>query len=129
MLSVFQGNPMTKITYYDREKAAPRVVFHGVEFEHKDPVEVDEIKQARLIRLADANPFFEVTEKGDSEPNKAYGRGVDAAGAGKERSVPPAYRGKADANHWLAGFDDKARELEEIEAAKKAAELNEKSAA
>jgi hypothetical protein len=91
-----------KITYYDREKAAPRVVFHGVEFEHKDPVEVDELKHATLIRLADANPFFEVTEKGDSEPNKAYGRGAQAAASGMQRSVPQGYRGKPDGQHWLA---------------------------
>jgi hypothetical protein len=120
---------MTKITYYDREKAAPRVVFHGVDFEHKEAVTVDAVRHATLIRLAEANPFFEVTEKGESEPNKAYGRGVEAAASGKDRTVPPAYHGKPDAHHWRAGFDDKRREIDELEARKKAAEVNEKSAA
>ncbi len=111
---------MTKITYYDHEKAAPRVVFHGVDFEHKEPVEVDDIKQATLIRLAEANRFFEVTEKGDSEPNKAYGRGAEAAVAGRDRNVPQSFRGKPDGIHWLAGFDDKARELAAGEASREA---------
>ena len=112
---------MAKITYYDREKAAPRVVFHGVAFEHKEPVEVDELKQAPLVRLAERNPFFEVAGKGDREPSRAYGRGADAAASGKERSIPVAYRGKPDGAQWLAGFDDRARELAEEEAAGQAA--------
>ena len=102
---------MAKVTYYDREKAAPRVVFQGVEFEHKDPVELNKIEHATLIRLAEANPFFEVTGKGESEPNRPYGKGADAAAAGKERNVPVAYRGKPDAAQWLAGFDHKTEEL------------------
>jgi hypothetical protein len=102
---------LAKITYYDREKAAPRVVFHGVEFEHREPVEVDELEQATLIRLAEGNPFFEVTEQGDSEPAKAYASGAEAGAAGKERSAPTALDGKPDATHWLAGYDAKMREL------------------
>jgi hypothetical protein len=119
---------VTKITYYDREKAAPYVAFHGIDFEHKEPVEVDELRHATLIRMAEANPFFEVTEKGDSEPNKAYGRGADAAAAGRDRNVPHAYRGKPDATHWLAGFNDKTKQLAEIEASRKAAAEADKAA-
>ena len=102
---------MAKVTYYDREKAAPRVVFQGVEFEHKEPVELDEIEHATLIRLAEANPFFEVAARASGAPSRAYGKGADAAAARKERNVPVAYRGKPDAAQWLAGFDHKTEEL------------------
>jgi hypothetical protein len=119
---------MPKITYIDKDKAAPRVTFYGREFEHRDPVEVDPVKEAALIRVAAANSWFQVTELGDSDPKAAYERGAKAAARRGERVAPKEFKGKPDETHWLAGFDDKARELDEAEASRRAAVLADKGA-
>jgi hypothetical protein len=119
---------MPKITYIDKDKAAQRVTFYGRDFEHKEPVEVDAMKEATLIRYAAANSWFQLSELGDSDPPKAYQRGTDAAAGRKERKVPNDIKGKPDETHWLAGFDDKAKELDEAEASRRAAVLADKGA-
>lgn len=45
-------------------------------------------------------------DSGESQPaDKAFDGGVKAAQDGKDRSVPPAYRGKPEGERWAAGFD------------------------
>jgi hypothetical protein len=115
---------MPKITYFDREKAAPSTTFHGVEFDHKVPVDLDEVKHLNeaqkraLIEMADANRFFEVEHDapvaaadthpaGGQEPTVSpYDEGWDASAAGAKRVVPRRYRDKPEAERWTTGFDD-----------------------
>lgn len=41
----------------------------------------------------------------ESKPGTPEERGFAAGMAGKKRTVPPAYRGKPEADEWLKGFD------------------------
>lgn len=52
-------------------------------------------KKADAANVADAPSGDPVTDKGRA-----------ARAAGKERSVPPAYRGKPEAERWLSGYDE-----------------------
>lgn len=40
-----------------------------------------------------------------SDDDKVFMKGAAAKAEGKDRSIPPAYRGKPEAERWLAGFD------------------------
>lgn len=37
--------------------------------------------------------------------DEVFARGAKAAQDGKDRSVPPAYRGKPEGERWVAGYD------------------------
>jgi hypothetical protein len=74
-----------------------------------------ETDDSSIISKATANPFFKVAG-GKSEDTKdqpvakttkltAADRGSEARVLGKDRSVPPAYRGKPEEKEWLAAYD------------------------
>lgn len=93
---------MAIIKYTDIEGACPSTVWHGVRFEDGKTVTTED---QTLIDAAKMNPWFEV--KGDDavDTDTPFERGADAAREDKKRSVPPAYRGKSEADEWLQGFD------------------------
>lgn len=100
----------TTITYTDLDGSAPKTSWHGTDFITGKPVEVDDDLDARLIEAARGNAWFEV--KSGEAPSGVvtpYDRGFKAGQDGKDRSVPPSYRGKPEADAWLAGYDDGAR--------------------
>lgn len=59
---------MVKVTYTDHERAAPYVKFHGVEFSHLVPVEIDEEQHAALLEDCRRHPWFAV--EGDAANGK-----------------------------------------------------------
>lgn len=92
----------------------------GVRFPVGEAVTVTDEKV--IAKLA-GHPHFKASDKGAkkaeqdaaeasapvAEPPKvddrAYNKGAEAAAAGKLRTIPPAYRGKAEEDRWLAGYD------------------------
>jgi hypothetical protein len=112
---------MATITYKDiKGDKVYEVTFHGVDFEHKVPVEIeDELKHATLIRQAMSNPWFEVTgQKG--EPVAAFENGEQAAVEGKARHVPKSLTEPTDQAQYLSGYDRRRRAIEEAREARKA---------
>jgi hypothetical protein len=57
-----------------------------------------EQKKERAAKSEDASDKLDIVKA----------RGAKAQGDGKDRSVPPAYRGKPEEAAWLAGFDAEA---------------------
>ena len=100
----------TTITYTDLDGSAPKTNWHRTDFITGRPVEVDDDRDAALIEAARGNPWFEV-KSGEAPTGivTPYDRGFKAGSEGKDRSVPPSYRGKPEGDAWLAGYDDGAR--------------------
>jgi hypothetical protein len=102
---------MAEITYLgedltsDRPKGEP-ITWAGVTFE---PGRAVEVTDERIIAKATANPYFDV-DAVDMPTDTPRDRGVKAATDGKKRNVPPAYRGKSEAEDWLAGYDSVQQE-------------------
>jgi hypothetical protein len=72
---------MAKIVYTDRDKSAPYVSSHGIAFTHGQAVDVDD-DLTDLLEMAEANPFFEVTEftaPAEEATGPASRRGLKAA--------------------------------------------------
>lgn len=113
---------MAKFTYIGVDGAAdPKGTEQfGVSFPVGKAVEVSDPKA--IAKLA-GHPHFKASDKdgkkaekeaGEANPpapeppkvdDRAYNKGAEAVAAGKERNVPPAYRGKPEEERWLAGFD------------------------
>lgn len=97
---------MTKITYLgESDDSNAPVTWLGHTFRPGDTIDV---KHAHVITKARTNPFFdvdEVSEADEPELSTPRGKGLHAARNGKKRNVPPAYRGKSEAEEWLSGFD------------------------
>jgi hypothetical protein len=119
---------MIKVTYHDREQAAPVVTFHKVQFKHDQAVEVPADWSG--LELVRGHPFFSVegghdktdgTDKPDEPPRldktdktseplpaisigeaRAWGR--DAYVSGHHRKAPAHYSA-AQRKAWLEGFD------------------------
>jgi len=95
----------TKITYLGDSAS---VEWFGVAMEKGKAVDTD---NAELIAKATLNRLFHVAgvkeqdERPKDEKPSVRDRGANAKAAGKARNVPPAYRGGADADEWLAGYD------------------------
>jgi len=69
---------MARVTYFDHERACPTTAFHGIEFEHKVPVTLDDNLHADTLDILEQNRFFKVEDRGKrqadpliSEPAKA----------------------------------------------------------
>jgi hypothetical protein len=90
---------MASITYNGESES---IEWMGETFAKGKAVTTD---NAALIRAAGNNRFFTVTNAGDTEADTPFNRGAAAATEDKKRSVPPAYRGKTEADEWLRGFD------------------------
>lgn len=106
---------MAKVTYIAPAGDEKVVTYMGVDFYHQQPKDIDD---AALIAKATGNPHFEVSgakpkakadkpEKAEigAPEDKAFNGGAKAKADGKERNVPPAYRGKPEEARWLAGYD------------------------
>lgn len=106
---------MAKVTYLAPAGDDKVVTYMGHEFFHGQAVEIND---PIVLKKADGNPHFEVkgakakAEKPEAsdEPTPDKLDGVKAKGAkakadGKDRNVPPAYRGKPEEAAWLAGYD------------------------
>lgn len=107
-----------KITYHDRDQAAPVVTFRGVRFEAEEPVEVAD-DWAGLAQLR-AHPHFTVGNGHAEKPKQTKREAINEAiaptigearasgrfayASGHHRKAPsdfPAAQKKA----WLEGFD------------------------
>lgn len=89
---------MAKITYTGESEI---ITWHGVNMARGKAVETD---NAELIKAAGKHPMFDVAGV-KAEADTPFSRGAGAATTGKDRNVPPAYRGKSEAEEWLKGFD------------------------
>lgn len=89
---------MAKITYTGESE---NISWHGVAMARGKAVETD---NAALIKAAGGHPLFDVSGV-EAEADTPFSRGATAATTGKGRSVPPAYRGKSEAEEWVKGFD------------------------
>ena len=113
---------MTKVTYHDREEAAPVVTFHAVTFKHAEPVDVPDDWPG--LEVARSHPFFSVDEahapKQKSQPKaepiadeisirEARQRGQKAYSSGHHRKAP-AHFSRPQAKAWLEGFDRARRQ-------------------
>jgi hypothetical protein len=63
---------MTRITYLDLENACPRTQWYGIDFEHKQTVDLDQVthlsgpEKEEMIEKAKGNRFFMVEEAASS---------------------------------------------------------------
>ncbi len=89
---------MAKITY---NGDSDNIEWYGQAFASGKSIETD---NADLIKAAGKHSLFEVTGA-ETEADTPFSRGAAAATNGKNRNVPPAYRGKSEAEEWLSGFD------------------------
>ena len=92
---------MAKVTYLGDEETPGPVTWAGHFMEPGQPVDVT---NPIVLAKAAVHPMFDV-EFGDMPADTPRDRGAKAAAAGKKRSVPPAYRGKSEAEDWLEGYD------------------------
>ena len=102
---------MAKVTYVDHEKSCPTTVFHGIEFEHRVPVELDDHLHADTLDILENNRFFKVEDRGKrpTDPLMADEAKARAAGAmafkdGKQLSIPPRLRYHPNGEAWAAGY-------------------------
>jgi hypothetical protein len=86
-------------------------VFHGIEFEHKTPVELDDNLHGDTLDILEHNRWFKVEERGKrpADPLMADEAKARAAGAlafrdGKPFSIPPRVRHHPNGEAWAAGY-------------------------
>ena len=69
---------MAKVVYTDHDRSAPYVSFHGVAFTHGQDVEIED-HRVELLDMAEANPFFTVTERAAPRgPDQSAGQYLDS---------------------------------------------------
>src|SRR6516164_9997507 len=102
---------MARVTYFDHERACPTTAFHGIEFEHKVPVTLDDNLHADTLDILEQNRFFKVEDRGKrqadpliSEPAKAREAGARAFRDGKPFSIPVRLRYNHAGEIWAAGY-------------------------
>jgi hypothetical protein len=102
---------MAKVTYLDHEKACPETTFHGIEFEHKVPVELDDNLHADTLDILEQNRWFKVEERGKrpadplmTDPAKARAAGAQACKDGQPLSIPARLRYHPHGELWSAGY-------------------------
>ena len=102
---------MAKVTYVDHEKSCPETTFHGIEFEHKVPVELDDNLHADALDILEHNRFFRVEDRGKrptdplmTDPAKARAAGMQAYKDGKQLSIPARLRYHPSGEIWAAGY-------------------------
>jgi hypothetical protein len=86
-------------------------VFHGIEFEHRVPVELDDHLHADTLDILENNRFFKVEDRGKrpTDPLMADEAKARAAGAlafkdGKPFSIPARFRYHPNGEAWAAGY-------------------------
>jgi hypothetical protein len=95
----FRGDPR------DGFRGPDPQTFYGLSFSRDEWTEVPEHLVERLSRHSHLERDEDEASADPAKPDKAFAGGVKAHAAGKDRSVPPAYRGKPEEGRWLAGYD------------------------